>query len=215
MKTLVYNSEGFLVEPIECNEETAPHRIEDAIKIFSKRFVTELYICEENIGKEIALVIDIKAKYLKENSQGVKRLLEKYEIFSIKAFGDSLDSSKEYAACSGKVARALNVSFEVVLAIGPSKAILISELSERVLELRGIMHALSNCGIVRRKRAIKELLSKDLYEDLEIGKMGQMNSTRVADFLKEAILAEEGETTVPPRPDSHKRVRKVVEKYDR
>lgn len=93
---------------------------------------------------------------------------------------------KQYAAKCRQVAAQFNLPMEVALAVGDSPSEVIAAL---VAAKRSVSaaekHELLECGIFRRKQAIRAIVGTVIYEELRVADMGQLNSSRLANWLAE------------------------------
>lgn len=125
-------------------------------------------------------------------------------LYSPEGFYDSTDilpdyfrEKRVYGQRCRAIARRINCPMEVALACGPEH---VEDFVARVRDVKksgrkvtgAEAHELLECGIDRRKAAIKEVLDDERIEF--IGYMGQLNTMRVAQYITDELPTEESET---------------------
>lgn len=86
-----------------------------------------------------------------------------------------------------KMAEQFSVPVELVLAVYP-----VEEVVEAFAEMtpafdKELDHELRRCGIARRKEAIAKIIGEGLADVIDLSRMGQKNSTRIALFLADRM----------------------------
>lgn len=99
-------------------------------------------------------------------------------------FGGVFDEEqkKEYSRKCGEMAKKFGLPFLVVLSLGEASRFLTGTIIKKSISER-TFHDLKNCGIFRRKEAIKQLIGSDKSDLIDLPHLGQTATKRLADWL--------------------------------